>query len=79
MSDRDEMTDNVNDEMIPLTLPRTKTVKVCEPWDATSTFEDELEEALLCFHLQSDVCPTEGAVELLERLPASVPGYICVC
>lgn len=44
MSDRDEMTDNVNDEMIPLTLPRTKTVKFCEPWDATSKFE----EALLC-------------------------------
>lgn len=38
MSDRDEMTDNVNDEMIPLTLPRTKTVKFCEPWDATSKF-----------------------------------------
>lgn len=44
MSDRDEMTDNVNDEMIPLTLPRTKTVKFREPWDATSKFE----EALLC-------------------------------
>lgn len=66
MSDRDEMTDNVKDEMIPLTLPRTKTVKFCELWDAASEFEEELEEALLCFHLQSDVCPTEGAVELLH-------------
>lgn len=41
-------------------------MKYCEPWDATSEFEDELEEALLYFHLQSDVCPTEGAVELLH-------------
>lgn len=77
MSDRDEMTDNVNDEMIPLTLPRTKTVKFCEPWDATSKFE----EALLCtLSVQLSILPpavwcvsyrgSSGAA----RMPSS-----CIC